>query len=247
MKKQEIKELHPLVHCITNIVTANDCANALLAVGASPTMAHHPKEVAEMATSCNALVLNMGATEWIEAMHIAGKAAKDAGRPIVLDPVGAAGTKFRREETLRLVEAVKPDCIRGNVSELRALALGSGGGLGVDVKPGETVDLRLLQGLAEQYQCMVIASGATDYVASANGEIRSVTGGSAMMKAVTGAGCMSGALLGACLAVECSADSACWCLETISRCAEQAEWKTRQQNGGSMTFRMHFIDELYLL
>jgi hypothetical protein len=88
--------LRPVVQCITNIVTVNDCANALLAVGASPTMAHHPEEMADFAAITDALVLNMGATESIEAMRIAGKAASSLGHPIIIDPVGCAGSPWRR-------------------------------------------------------------------------------------------------------------------------------------------------------
>jgi hydroxyethylthiazole kinase-like sugar kinase family protein len=109
-----------VVQCITNIVTVNDCANALLAIGASPTMAHHPLEREDFAKICDALVCNMGATESLDAM---GKAVIEAGRrghPVVVDPVGCAGSPFRREQCIHLMRTASLSCIRGNAAELTA-------------------------------------------------------------------------------------------------------------------------------
>lgn len=248
-KKKQIEQLRPLIHCITNTVTINDCANVLLALGASPTMAHHPGEVAEMAANCGALVLNMGATECFDAMEIAGIAAKKAGKPIVLDPVGAAGTEFRRTKTIQMIETVKPDCIRGNLSELRALALETTVCRGVDAREGEVPDPELLLAYAKKTGAVVVASGATDYVAVSEegGKVFGVTGGSPMMAKVTGTGCMSSVLLGAFLAAEPKTEAVLNCLELIAVCAKRAEDKTKAQNGGTMTFRTNFLDEIYLL
>lgn len=247
-KKKQIEEMRPLIHCITNTVTVNDCANVLLALGASPTMAHHPGEVAEMAENCGALVLNMGATECLDAMKVAGLAAKRTGRPVVLDPVGAAGTEFRRKQTIQLIETVKPDCIRGNLSELRALALETMVCRGVDAREDEVPDPELLLAYAKKTGAFIVASGATDHVAvpEAGGKIYGVTGGSPMMARVTGTGCMSSVLLGAFLAVERTTESILECLEFTSLCAKRAEGKTKSQNGGTMQFRMNYIDEIYL-
>lgn len=93
-----IRQAHPVIHCITNTVTMNDCANLALALGASPTMAHHEKEVEEIVAGADALVCNLGATECLDAMFLAGKKAHDLGHPIVLDPVGVAGSSYRREK-----------------------------------------------------------------------------------------------------------------------------------------------------
>ena len=131
--KMEILRRHPVVQCITNIVTVNDCANALLAVGASPTMAHHPEEMEEFAAVCDALVCNMGATESLEAMMAAGKAdTAGPSRPVVIDPVGCATSAFRRRKCLELIDAVHPACIRGNGAEIRALATDHRTARGVD-------------------------------------------------------------------------------------------------------------------
>lgn len=129
---QKIRDKRPVVQCITNIVTVNDCANALLAIGGSPTMAHHPLEMEDFAKICDALVCNMGATESLDAME---KAAIEAGRrdhPIVVDPVGCAGSPFRREQCIHLLETAPASCIRGNSAEIRALAEDCNTGRGVD-------------------------------------------------------------------------------------------------------------------
>ena len=114
----KIKQIHPIVHCITNTITVNDCANMVLALGASPTMAHHTLEVEEITAGTNALVCNLGATECLEAMELAGEKAAALGHPIVLDPVGVAGSTFRRNKCMALMERVHPTCIRGNYSEI---------------------------------------------------------------------------------------------------------------------------------
>jgi len=240
---QQIKRDRPLIHCIANVITVNDCANALLAIGASPTMAHHPMEVAEIATVSKALVLNMGAMENLEAMEIAGLAARKAGKPIVLDPVGASGAKFRRDSTIRLIEKVKPACIRGNVSEIRALAQETRTAMGVDASGYDEVDEEMLRDYSSKTGAIIVASGATDYVAYKD-EVIAITGGSAILSRITGAGCMASCLTGAFLAEENSIEAVIACISLIDKCAEVSEEKTRDTKGGTMTFRLNFIDEL---
>ncbi|MBO6268118.1 MAG: hydroxyethylthiazole kinase, partial [Clostridium sp.] len=194
--------LRPVVQCITNIVTVNDCANALLAVGASPTMAHHPEEMADFAAITDALVLNMGATESIEAMRIAGKAASSLGHPIIIDPVGCAGSPWRRSVCLSLINEAHPTVIRGNVSEIRALLTDKNSGRGVDDRSPESIPVpELCAALSEKTGAIVIASGATDYISDGK-RVLAVHGGSPLMARITGTGCMLSALLGAFLAAE---------------------------------------------
>lgn len=240
----EIQQRNPLIHCITNVVTVNDCANVLLAVGASPTMAHHPLEVEEIASHCDALVLNMGAMESYDAMLLAGKAAKKAGIPIVLDPVGASGATYRREQTMELMRQVSPDCIRGNLSEIRALATGVATSMGVDAAPNEKVDLEQLHFLSEKTGAIIIASGKTDYLVKGKQQI-AVEGGSLLMSKITGTGCMSSALLGAFLAVSPGMDSAAACVKMVSLCAGWAEKQTLTRDGGTMMFHDLLIDAIY--
>lgn len=271
--KMEILRRHPVVQCITNIVTVNDCANALLAVGASPTMAHHPEEMEEFAAVCDALVCNMGATESLEAMMAAGKAdTAGPSRPVVIDPVGCATSAFRRRKCLELIDAVHPACIRGNGAEIRALATDHRTARGVDDlflqektegpadkngqsgaeisedQPSSDFSLseetvRCARQLSRMTGAIVIASGETDYVVCGD-RVYSVSGGSAWMTRVTGTGCMLSVLLGAFLSVENSALSAAACCGMMNVCAERAQEHTAAEHGGTGTFRVHLIDEL---
>ena len=271
--KKEILRRHPVVQCITNIVTVNDCANALLAVGASPTMAHHPEEMEEFAAVCDALVCNMGATESLEAMMAAGKAdTAGLSRPVVIDPVGCATSAFRRRKCLELIDAVHPACIRGNGAEIRALATDHRTARGVDDlflqektegpadkngqsgaeisedQPSSDFSLseetvRCARQLSRMTGAIVIASGETDYVVCGD-RVYSVRGGSAWMTRVTGTGCMLSVLLGAFLSVENSALSAAACCGMMNVCAERAQEHTAAEHGGTGTFRVHLIDEL---
>ena len=271
--KMEILRKHPVVQCITNIVTVNDCANALLAVGASPTMAHHPEEMEEFAAVCDALVCNMGATESLEAMMAAGKAdTAGPSRPVVIDPVGCATSAFRRRKCLELIDAVHPACIRGNGAEIRALATDHRTARGVDDlflqektegpadkngqsgaeisedQPSSDFSLseetvRCARQLSKMTGAIVIASGETDYVVCGD-RAYSVRGGSAWMTRVTGTGCMLSVLLGAFLAVENSALSAAACCGMMNVCAERAQEHTAAEHSGTGTFRVHLIDEL---
>ena len=271
--KKEILRRHPVVQCITNIVTVNDCANALLAVGASPTMAHHPEEMEEFAAVCDALVCNMGATESLEAMMAAGKAdTAGPSRPVVIDPVGCATSAFRRRKCLELIDAVHPACIRGNGAEIRALATDHRTARGVDDlflqektegpadkngqsgaeisedQPSSDFSLseetvRCARQLSRMTGAIVIASGETDYVVCGD-RVYSVSGGSAWMTRVTGTGCMLSVLLGAFLSVENSALSAAACCGMMNVCAERAQEHTAAEHGGTGTFRVHLIDEL---
>ena len=127
-----VREKEPIVQAITNFVTVNDCANIILAAGASPTMAHEVEEVAEVASVVQGLVMNMGTMEDVEAMLVAGKAANEAGVPVVLDPVAVGATRLRREGGKKLLENVKFSVIRGNTSEIKHLAVGTGSTRGVD-------------------------------------------------------------------------------------------------------------------
>ena len=119
---EQVHRRAPLVDCINNFVTVNDCANILLAVGGSPTMASDIREVQETAAAASALLCNLGAIDKVESMILGGQAANRAGKPVVFDPVGAGNTSLRRAESARLLDAVQFAVIRGNASEIRALA-----------------------------------------------------------------------------------------------------------------------------
>ena len=250
---QKVRQERPLVHCITNMVTATDCANLLLAAGASTTMAHHPEEAAGVTAACRSLVCNLGATESFEAMASAGREAARLSHPIVLDPVGVSGSDFRRAKCFELLETFPVTCIRGNLSEIRALMenAGTAAGVDADVKDGVTEEnlSRICRGIrdfARERRCMVIASGRIDIVTDGR-KVYSVRNGDPMMAQITGSGCMSSALLGAYLGVEPTLESAAVACGVMGVCGEIAGEKTRESGGGTMTFHQQMIDACSLL
>jgi len=199
---EAVRARAPLVHNITNFVVMEPTANALLALGASPVMAHALEEVAELAGIASALVLNIGTLSpaWIEAMILAGQTASRRGIPVVLDPVGAGASAYRTRSCLKLIEAVKPSIIRGNASEILTLAGEQGGGRGVD-STARAEDAGAPAGvLARGAGAVISVSGALDLVTDGTREIR-ITSGSPLMGRVTGMGCTASALTGAVAAV----------------------------------------------
>ncbi|MBE5872491.1 MAG: hydroxyethylthiazole kinase [Lachnospiraceae bacterium] len=246
---KEIRKTRPIIHCITNIVTVNDCANILLAAGASPIMAHHPAEVEEVTTKADCLVCNMGALENYEAMEIAMEAAKRAGHPIVIDPVGVSGSTYRREKCISLIKRFQPTCVRGNYSEILALmkecntAAGLDGGIVKDEISRKSDLVRQIEAYAKRQGVIVIASGKTDIVT--DGSLTElVTDGHPMMRRITGSGCMSSVLVGAFLTVKKDTDTAAAACRFIGKAGEKAAQETIADGGGTMTFRLKFIDEV---
>jgi hydroxyethylthiazole kinase len=242
---QAIRAQAPLVHNITNYVVMNTTANALLALGASPVMAHAEDEVEEMAGIARALVLNIGtlSAPWVEAMIKAGRVACRNGCPIVLDPVGAGATRFRTVTAQRLLHEAPPAIIRGNASEIRALAGAERGTKGVDSTHGSEEALGAAQALAKDYRCAVTVSGATDLIVSESAVIR-VSNGHPMMPRVTGLGCTATALTGAFAAVNPSPQlAAAHAMAVMGIAGEIAA--ARSEGPGS--FQVNFLDALFLL
>lgn len=246
---EQIKTNRPIIHCITNAVTVNDCANILLAAGASPTMAHHPLEVEEITEGTAGLVCNMGAIDDYEAMEKAGMRASQLGHAIVVDPVGVSGSSYRREKCLGLIDAIHPTCIRGNYSEIRALMYRCSTVTGVDASPmdedaSQQEDLmHAMQRYAAEKKLILIASGATDIITDGK-TICLCENGDPFMASITGSGCMSSVLLGAFLSVDSSLDSAAACCAFMGMAGEIGAQKTRACNGGTMTFRNLLIDAI---
>ena len=196
-----IRERTPLIHNITNFVVMNDTANVLLALGASPVMAHAIEEVREMVAYAGALVLNIGTLEerWIEAMLAAGEEANARDIPVVLDPVGAGATGLRTTTTERILYAVKVAVVRGNPAELAAIAGMEAKIRGVDsVASGDPVAAARLA--AARFGGAAVVSGAVDYVADAT-RVAEVRNGHQLMGRITGSGCMASAMVGAFVAV----------------------------------------------
>lgn len=235
----------PLVHNITNYVVMNTTANALLALGASPVMAHAIEEVAEMVGLARALVLNIGtlSAPWIEAMAAAGRRANAQGIPVVLDPVGAGATSFRTEAARRLIGGVTPAIVRGNASEIRALVHREHGTKGVDSSHASEEALMAARALSAECGAVVSVSGAVDVIVS-RGAVARVSNGHPLMPRVTGLGCTATALTGAFAAVNPSPfEAAVHAMAVMGIAGEMAG--ERAQGPGS--FQMHFLDALHLL
>lgn len=191
----------PLVQCITNYVSMDLAANAILAIGASPAMVHAREEAAEFAGLASAVVLNIGTLSppWVEAMHAAARVQRTAGRPVILDPVGAGATAYRRETSHALMEG-GVDVIRGNASEIRALVGPGGTGRGVDSTDPVEAALESARALATSRGAVVAVTGVRDLVTDGS-RVVEIRGGHALMTRVTAVGCALSGLVGAFTAV----------------------------------------------
>lgn len=250
-----VGERAPLVQCITNFVTVNDCANIILAAGGSPSMSQDVREVEESVCHANALVCNMGAIDFVDSMVLAGKKANELGKPVVLDPVAAGGTQLRRDMSQRLLKDVHFSVIRGNASEIRFLAGQQATGSGVDVSAvdvftEENLDqaVKLARGLAQQVSSVIAISGVLDVVTDG---VQTVVlrNGCATMARITGSGCMLTSLIGA----FCGAWPEDPFAATVSAMAamgiagELAEKKRLEHGTGNATFRTDLIDAIFNL
>jgi hydroxyethylthiazole kinase len=223
-------------------------ANVLLALGASPVMAHAREEVADMANIAGALVLNIGTLEpdWIEAMKIAHTRAHARGIPVVLDPVGAGATPYRNQALSELIANASPSIIRGNASEIMSVAGLATATRGVDSSMGSSQALDSAQILAQKINGVVCVSGATDYVLDAQGRAAHLNNGHVWMTKVTGVGCSASAMIGAFAAVQ----SDLWraTLAAMAYLGVVGELAYEQaQNDGVGTYQMRLLDGLQLL
>ena len=240
-----VRTQSPLVHNITNYVVMNNSANALLAIGASPVMAHWVSEMEEMTAIAGALVLNTGTLDdkWIDGMLIAGKAAMRRGTPIVLDPVGVGATSQRTEAAMKIIEQCRPTIIRGNASEIMALVDASVKSKGVDSSASSDDALESAKRLAVDTGAVVVISGATDYITN-GADVYTVEGGNPIMTTVTGMGCTSTAIVGAFAAVvEDPMIAATAAMAVMSLAGERAAEYSR----GNGSMQVNFLDELYNL
>ena len=238
----------PLVHSITNFVVMNFNANILLALGASPVMAHAREEVADMANIAGALVLNIGTLEpdWIEAMKIAHTRAHARGIPVVLDPVGAGATPYRNQSLSELIANAPPSIIRGNASEIMSVAGLATATRGVDSSVGSNQALDSAQILAQQINGVVCVSGVTDYVLDAQGRTAHLNNGHIWMTKVTGVGCSASAMIGAFAAVQ----SDLWraTLAAMAYLGVVGEVAYEQaQNDGVGTYQMQLLNAVQML
>ncbi|MDR0515205.1 MAG: hydroxyethylthiazole kinase [Coriobacteriaceae bacterium] len=200
-----VRAAAPLVHSITNYVTVNDCANALLAIGASPIMSDEPADVVDITDICGGLVLNIGTlnSRSIEAMFVAGKRSGELAHPIVLDPVGAGASALRTTTAARILDELAVSVVRSNMSEAKALALGAARTHGVDVSAEDAVTeanldaaVRFACDFAAKAKAVVAITGPWDIVADSN-EAYIVRNGTPLQGKITGAGCMLSCLCAA--------------------------------------------------
>jgi hydroxyethylthiazole kinase len=222
----ELKKRRPLIHCISNLVSANDCANVALAVGASPMMAQAPEEIRIITAAAAATVLNTGTpdAQRFEACRICAETAAKRGAPVVLDPVGVGASPWRLEQVNGLLHIAPPSVLRANLGEARALLGDEGGEQGVDSPAAADRETRLhdAAALAEKYHTAVLLSGAEDLVTDGE-RCFAVTGGSRLTASVTGTGCMLSVLCGAFAAVAEPLDAALLASVFWKLCAARAE------------------------
>lgn len=252
---QNTADAAPLVHSITNNVTINDCANIILATGGTAIMAQDEREVEEITAHSDALVLNMGALRAQEAMLLAAREAKRLGHPVVLDPVAAGASRLRSEMCSRLLADGLVSVIRGNASEIRALAAGEEQASGVEAN---AIDRVTEQNLTESTEWLAEFSRKTGTVVMLTGKIDLITdgnrtavlrGGSELMSRITGAGCMLTSLT----AAYCGAnpntlfEAVAAASGVMKVCGTLAERRVREEMEGTASFRTRLIDAVSLL
>ncbi len=247
----KVREHRPLINSITNYITANDCANILLATGASPIMADNSKEIEEIVDIANVLNINMGviSDDVLEAMFLGGKHANLINKPVVLDPVAAGATKYRTKQAFDLLKEVKFSVIKGNISEIKALFAGEFNTRGVDAS--EEIDESNIHTLVEfvrlsakKINSIIFVTGKIDIVSDGN-KVYVIKNGVDEMAFVTGTGCMLSAFLSAFVAVESSIESvvAAGCM--MGYAGEKALITMKENKTGNSSYRNYIIDEIY--
>ena len=238
---RRLRDAKPLVHQITNYVVMNETANATLALGALPVMAHAREEVEEMAAIAGALVLNIGtlSPSWVEAMVLAGRVANERGIPVVLGPVGAGATSFRTETAKRILDVVDVAVLRGNAGEVATLV-----GVEAEVRGVESITAgddaaEIARAAATTLGVVASVTGPVDHVSDGT-RTAAVANGHALLGAVTGTGCMSTALTGCFLAVDGSFDAAVHALVAFGVAGDDAARDAK----GPGTFHAFLYDAL---
>ena len=242
---ERIREKSPLVHNITNYVVMNTTANALLALGASPVMAHAETEVTDMVNIASALVINIGTLSdpWIRAMTMAVDQAKERNIPIILDPVGVGATPYRTLTAKNLINAAYPSIIRGNGSEIMGLCEEGASTKGVDSTSSSDLAIASAKGLNKEVGSVICITGETDYILSQKGMIQ-VKNGHPMMTRVTGLGCTATAICGAFAAVNPDYFLAAAHAMAVMGIAGEIAAQTAK---GPASLQVNFIDTLYQL
>lgn len=256
---KDIKEKNALTHCITNSVTINDCANAVLAIGGSPFMAEDAEELEEVVTIADVLVINIGklSKNQIESMQISAETANRTNTPIVLDPVGVGVTELRNKTTMNLIENYDIAAIRGNISEIKAIAklVGvldeSNVAKGVDVNVDDIIteenlkaNGELISSLANELNTVILASGPIDILSDGTTTV-AIDNGDDMMPLITGSGCMLSSIVGSCVGGSNPFDGSLIAILAMNIAGEKARAKVDKRDEGTGSFRAYLIDYLY--
>ncbi len=251
---ENVRTKSPLVHNITNYVTVNDVANVLLAAGGSPIMSDDADDVEDITSICGGLNINIGTLNknTVPSMFLAGKKANALGHIVLLDPVGAGASRLRTDTANRLMQEVRFDAVRGNISEIKTLCTGSGTTKGVDADAVDAVTeanlddgVALVKAFAKQTGCIIAVTGAIDLV-SDGARCWCIRNGRAEMSRITGTGCQLSALMTAFLVAnpdhKLDAAAAAVCMMGL---AGEIGWANMQPGDGNSTYRNRIIDAIF--
>lgn len=251
---ENVRAKSPLVHNITNYVTVNDVANVLLAAGGSPIMSDDADDVEDITSICGGLNINIGTLNknTIPSMFLAGKKANALGHIVLLDPVGAGASRLRTDTANRLMQEVRFDAVRGNISEIKTLCTGSGTTKGVDADAVDAVTeanlddgVQLVKAFAKQTGCIIAVTGAIDLVSDGE-RCWCIRNGRAEMSRITGTGCQLSALMTAFLVAnpdrKLDAAAAAVCMMGL---AGEIGWANMQPGDGNSTYRNRIIDAIF--
>ena len=251
---QRVRASVPLVHNITNYVTVNDVANALLACGGSPIMSDEPEDVADITSICGGLNINIGTLNKrsIEAMHVAGKRSAELGHVILLDPVGAGASALRTNTAVELMEELPLTVLKGNASEIKALALGSSSTQGVDANAADVVteanlaeQVAFAKSYAASLGCLLAITGPIDLVTDGT-TCYAIRNGRPEMEKITGTGCQISGMLAAYLVAnpENQLEAAAAAVALMGLAGEIG-WNALQPGEGNSTYRNRIIDAIF--
>lgn len=250
---ENVREKQPLVHNITNYVTVNDVANVILACGASPIMADDIQEAAEITAICGGLNINIGTLNerTVASMIAAGKRANELGIPVVLDPVGTGASKYRTDTAQTLIKEIKFSVIRGNISEIKSIAIGSNTTKGVDADYSDAVtedtlesSVRFVKELSSKLGCVIAVTGATDLVAD-NKICYIIRNGRPEMSRITGTGCQLSGLITAFITANSETVTATAAAVCTMGLAGEIAFKNMLAVDGNATYRNRIIDAVY--
>ncbi len=251
---ENVRKSVPLVHNITNYVTVNDVANVILACGGSPIMSDEAEDVEDITSVCGGLNINIGTLHKtsIEGMFRAGRKANELGHPVLLDPVGAGASALRTDTALGLMKELKLTAIRGNISEIKTLAMGSGTTKGVDADVADAVTeenldeaVEFVKRFASTAGCIIAVTGAIDLVSDGE-KCYVIRNGRPEMGKITGTGCQLSGMMTAYLtanpqnSLEAAAAAVC-----VMGLAGEIGWSRMQEGDGNSTYRNRIIDAVY--